>query len=176
MQRVMIVGGPGSGKSTLAQALSVLSGLPVFHIDHIHWQAGWVERPRAAKIALCRQVHAQDRWIFEGGMSVTYAERLVRADTLIWLDLPVGLRFWRVLRRTAVYLGQTRPDLPYGCREALNHETLPFWRFIWRTRQTCRLPLLAIVASPPPHLRIVHLRNRAEVRQFLESNAPDNPF
>ena len=40
----MIVGQPGSGKSSLAHALGQASGLPVVHIDRIHWQAGWVER------------------------------------------------------------------------------------------------------------------------------------
>ncbi len=44
MQRVMIVGGPGSGKSTLARRLGANTGLPVFHMDHTHWQPGWIER------------------------------------------------------------------------------------------------------------------------------------
>lgn len=37
MQRVMIVGQPGSGKSTLARKLGEHTGLPVVHIDTIHW-------------------------------------------------------------------------------------------------------------------------------------------
>ncbi len=71
MQRVMIVGQLGSGKSTLAQALGRRTGLPVFHMDHIHLQPGWVERPRAEKIELALAVEAQERWFFEGGLSST---------------------------------------------------------------------------------------------------------
>ena len=51
MQRVMILGQPGSGKSTLAQKLGACTGLPVFHIDNIHWSPGWVERPSDEKTA-----------------------------------------------------------------------------------------------------------------------------
>jgi adenylate kinase family enzyme len=172
MQRVMIVGGPGSGKSTLARALGARTGLPVFHMDRIHWMPGWVARPLAEKIPLAHAVEAQERWIFEGGLSSTYGNRVARADTLIWLDLPVGLRFWRVLRRTVTGFSQQRPDLPESCPETFNRETLLFWRYIWRTRATARRPLLAIAAAPPPGLALIQLRTPAEVRDFLRQVPP----
>jgi adenylate kinase family enzyme len=40
MQRIMIIGRPGSGKSTLARELGRITGLPLVHIDHIHWEPG----------------------------------------------------------------------------------------------------------------------------------------
>ena len=52
MKRIMIVGGPGSGKSTLARVLGTRLSLPVFHMNHIHWQGNWVERPRVEKIPM----------------------------------------------------------------------------------------------------------------------------
>jgi adenylate kinase family enzyme len=163
----MILGGPGSGKSTLARALGERTGLPVFHMDHIHWQAGWVERPKCEKIRLAHQVEARDRWIFEGGLSSTYDSRMARADTLIWLDLPVGLRLWRVMMRSMRYFGKTRPDLPEGCPEGFNRETLPFWHYIWRTRVTGRQRVLALLKAAPLQLTIVHLRNSSDVQVFL---------
>ena len=45
MKRVMIVGQPGAGKSTIARQIGQRTGLPVVHIDKIHWMPGWVERP-----------------------------------------------------------------------------------------------------------------------------------
>ncbi len=68
---------------------------------------------------------------------------------LIWLDLPVVLRFWRILRRTVVQQGRQRPDLPEGCREGFHRETLPFWHFVWRTPCICAGAALAAVASCP---------------------------
>jgi len=168
MRRVMIVGQPGSGKSTLARALGQRTGLPVVHIDHIHWQAGWVERNREEKTRLCRAVEAGERWIFEGGHSATWAERMARADLLIWLDRPVALRLWRVLRRTLTGLGRTRPDLPEGCPEQLRN--LPeFLRFIWTTRRRARIRLARLVEEAPRGCRVLRLRSDREVTRFLES-------
>lgn len=171
MQRVMIVGQPGSGKSTLARALGSRTGLPVFHMDHIHWQPGWVERPRAEKIRLARAVEAQECWIFEGGLSATYENRLARADTVIWLDLPVGLRLWRVMKRTLRHFGQSRPDLPEGCPEGVHRETLPFWHYIWRTRTTGRRRIVALLAAALPEVTVIHLRRVSQVRAYLASLA-----
>ena len=71
MQQVMIVGQPGSGKSWLALQIGRRLGLPVYHMDHIHRQAGWVERDRTEKLRLCAQVEALDHWVFEGNFTAT---------------------------------------------------------------------------------------------------------
>lgn len=167
MQRVMIVGGPGSGKSTLARALGGITGLPVFHMDHLHWLPGWQERPLAAKIAMAHEIEARSRWIFEGGLSATYENRAGRADTLVWLDLPVGLRLWRVTKRMIRYRGQPRPDMAEGCVEGWHSETIGFYRYIWRTRQTGRDRLRVLISSKPAGLNVIHLRSRAQVSDFI---------
>lgn len=167
MRRVMIVGGSGAGKSTLARALGARTGLPVIHIDHIHWMPGWVERSAAEKALLCHEVHMRDAWIFEGGHSASWPERMARADTLIWLDLPVWRRQWRVIRRAIHYRGQTRPDLPEGCAERLGVETLAFHRFIWTSRRAARARLLGIFADPPAGLRTLRLSGARAVAGFL---------
>lgn len=169
MQRIMIVGQPGSGKSTLARDLGRKTGLPVVHIDHIHWQPGWVERPRDEKTRLCHEVEAREEWIFEGGHSATWANRLARAEMLIWLDLPLPLRLWRVVKRTVVWNGRNRPDLPQGCPEGFHRETLPFWRYIWRTRRSGRVNIQRLWGSAPEGKAKVRLTSRAEVRRFLEA-------
>lgn len=165
MRRVMIIGQPGSGKSTLARTLGGITHLPVFHIDHIHWKPGWVERAGPEKDALCAEVHARETWIFEGGRSVTWPDRLARADTLIWLDFPLVPRIWRVLWRTVRYWGRSRPDLPEGCPE---HLSWTFLRWIWETRHRSREAMRSLYENAPPDKSKHHLRNSADVRRFLE--------
>lgn len=44
--RIAVIGYSGSGKSTLAARLGAAYGVPVLHLDSVHWLPGWVERPR----------------------------------------------------------------------------------------------------------------------------------
>jgi len=168
MQRVMIVGQPGSGKSTLARELGQRTGLPVIHIDTIHWQPGWRERSRDEKTQLCLEVEARDCWIFEGGHSATWDNRMARADLLIWIDRSATLRFLRVLRRTLLQRGQSRPDLPHNCPELLAN--LPeFFAFMWRTKKSARAKMQHLVATAPAACRVVQLRSKRATRIFLAS-------
>jgi len=166
MDRIMIVGQPGSGKSTLAQALGKIAGLPVVHVDKIHWQSGWVERTKAEKTRLCREAEQQSHWIFEGGHSATWLSRVARADMLIVLDRPVALRLWRVVRRAVTGLGRTRPDMADGCPERLS--SLPeFIRYIWTTRNSARDKMHSLAAAAPPGCKVVYLRSDEDVEIFL---------
>jgi adenylate kinase family enzyme len=166
MNRVMVVGQPGSGKSTLARALGAKTGLPVHHMDQIHWKPGWVERDRDAKIEMAMKVERGPRWIFEGGLSATYAHRLSRCDTLVVLDLPLSLRVSRVVRRTLRQHGDTRADLPENCPERFN---LEFSHYIWRTRKTARDRLLRLLQSAPAAVAAHHLTSPRAVRAYLAS-------
>ncbi|MDO9525684.1 MAG: AAA family ATPase [Gemmobacter sp.] len=168
MQRVMIMGQPGSGKSTLARHLGQATGLPVFHMDQIHWEPGWIERRQAESVALAQGVEARDQWIFEGGLSQTYASRAARADVIIWLDFPLGLRFWRVVRRTLTGLGRNRPDLPRDCPERPSTGTLVFWWYIWTSRHSGRRRIAHAVAEAPPGTPVFQVQSLAEVRQCLD--------
>lgn len=164
MQRVMIIGQPGSGKSTLARAMGDITNLPVVHMDMIHWQSGWVERPRPQKDVLCAEVHARDKWIFEGGHSATWPERLNRCDTLIWLDFQLGIRARRVFWRTMRSWGQSRPDLPPDCPEQVSFE---FYQWIWNTRHSAKSMMLRLYQSAPASKTTLRLCNPHDVTQFL---------
>lgn len=164
----MILGGSGSGKSTLARALGARTGLPVYHMDHIHWLPGWQPRPRALRRDLAHDIENRDAWIFEGGFSTTYAHRLSRADTVIWLDLPLGLRLWRVTKRLIRYWGQSRPDMAEGCVEGIHAETWPFYQWIWSTRHTARMRVADLLGGAEGSVAIHHLTSRAAVRRFMK--------
>ena len=60
---------------------------------------------------------AQDAWLIEGNYGSTLAPRLERADTVIYLDFPIRLCLWRLIRRIVTHGGRARPDMPEGCPE-----------------------------------------------------------
>jgi adenylate kinase family enzyme len=164
MNRVMIVGQPGSGKSTLARAIGHIAKLPVVHVDMIHWMPGWVERDHTEKLRLAHLEEAKEHWVFEGGLSSTWDTRLARADMLVFLDIPLRIRLWRVTLRTLRHYGQSRPDLPQGCPERFS---LEFFHFIWRTRQTGRQKMLKLLESARGK-EAHHLKSAPEVQGFLD--------
>lgn len=173
MNRIMIVGQPGSGKSTLARRLGDLTGLPVVHVDLIHWMPGWVERPKPEKIALAHEIEARAAWIFEGGLSATWENRASRAEMLIVLDMAFGLRIWRVFWRTIRHWGRTRPDLPDDCPERFDRD---FWLWIWNTRKVNRRKMLALAEAARKDTEVHVLTSPGAVADFLHAfgcAAPD---
>ena len=170
--RIMIIGQPGSGKSTLARDLGARLGLPVIHIDHIHWEPGWIERTPSDKTRLCREAESAPAWVFEGGHSATWDSRLARADLLVWLDRPTGLRLRRVIKRSLGGLGRTRPDMAPGCPERLRN--LPgFIAYILRTRHSSRTAMANLVARAT--CPVVHLTTDADCARFLAAHQGPRP-
>ena len=167
MQRIMIIGSSGSGKSTLAQALGQHFDLPVYHMDReVHWLPGWQDRPAEDKPRIVADIVAREAWVFEGGHSSSYGARAARAEMLVWLDLPIGLRLFRIIRRALRDRGRTRPDMQDDCPERL--DMLPeFIRFILRTRRDSRRKQRVVFQATdcPKH----HLQRPREVDRFLET-------
>ncbi len=126
----MVIGGSGSGKSTFARRLGTVTSLPVIHLDQLNWESGWVQKQGEVAAKLGREAAAQDRWIIEGNYSITFAERIARADTIIFLDFPALIRVWRVLLRMFKFRGQTRSDLAPDCPERIDLTFLPWvWSY-----------------------------------------------
>ncbi len=128
-QRIMIIGSPGSGKSTLAVKLGEITGLSVIHLDSKFWNAGWIETPKDEWRERQKELLKGDRWIVDGNYGGSLDIRLERADTVVFLDYRRGLCLFRVIKRCALNIGRTRPDMAEGCLEKID---LPFLKYVWR--------------------------------------------
>ena len=60
---------------------------------------------------------AAPRWVMDGNFADFFEPRLAVADTVIWLDYPTWVCFWRVLRRILRGYGRVRADMGAGCPE-----------------------------------------------------------
>jgi adenylate kinase family enzyme len=126
MQRVLVIGSPGAGKSTLATKLAALTGLPLHHLDQLHWNPGWVESTAAEFDERLAALTATPRWIIDGNYGRTLAPRLARADTVIDLDFPALLCIARALGRIVKARGTVRADMAPGCPERFDLEFLAY--------------------------------------------------
>ena len=168
MQRIIIIGCSGSGKSTLARELGRRLGLPVTHLDRLHWQPGWQPHPDlAAFAAQIRAISEGERWIIDGGYTTDNLEvRLARADTYILMDFPTWLCLCRVVWRAIKYFGQIRPDMAPGCPEGrLDLEFLNY------TRRYKRHILPRREAEIAQHFRgrLIRLKSVRDVDEFVRS-------
>lgn len=125
--KIAIMGFSGCGKSTLARKLGEQYGLPVLHLDSIHFEENWVEKPREQELAEVRAFldRHSDGWVIDGNYGALERERrLEESDRIILLELNRFVCLWRVLKRWLTYKGSTRPDMAAGCKEKVD------WEFI----------------------------------------------
>jgi adenylate kinase family enzyme len=167
MQRVLIIGLCGSGKSTLARALGPKLNLPVFHMDQLNWKPGWVESSKDEIRDKLSTIVTADRWLIDGNYGGTLAERLERADTVVYLDFPIRLCVARMLRRVWTYNGRTRPDMTEGCPERFD------FAFLLYVLQWNSGPKPRTEAKLKGHEnKIIRLRNPVELQSWLDSQLP----
>ena len=164
MERVLVIGCGGSGKTTFARRLAERSGLPLIHLDRLHWRPGWRATPQEAWRATVKEIVARERWIIEGHYGGTLDLRLPACDTVVFLDTPRHVCLTRVVWRTLRHRGRERRELAPGCPERL---TLEFLVWIWGFGRR-RRPLFERLAALRSDQRAVVLRTRDEIEQFLK--------
>jgi adenylate kinase family enzyme len=165
MRRVLIIGPCGSGKSTLAREIAPRLGLPLFHMDQLNWNPGWVETERARLRAKVEDVTAGDAWLIDGNYGSVLGPRLERADTVIYLDFPIRLCLLRLIRRIITHRGQSRPDMPEGCPERFD---LAFFWYVMNWNSGPRVRTEAHIA--PFADKVIRLRHPRALAQWREAN------
>lgn len=100
-RRIIIVGPSCSGKSTLGEHLAGRLGVPFVELDALFWKPGWQESPPDEFRTRLFEAHAKEGWVSAGNY-LRHTEDVTwpSAETVIWLDFPLWLTSWRVLRRS----------------------------------------------------------------------------
>jgi adenylate kinase family enzyme len=164
--RIAITGPSGSGKTTLAAELARTLGIRHVEIDALHhgpnWESCGVEVLRERVLAAIDG----DGWVTDSTYHAMLGDLVSsRADVLVWLDLPIPLVMWRLLRRTHVRL-RDKVELWNGNLE-------PGWR---TSRRTLIWPALVRAFANRrdfpriyAHSDMRRLRSDTDVREFVQS-------
>jgi adenylate kinase family enzyme len=166
MRRVAIIGCGGAGKTTLALELGQILGLPVVHIDAHWWRApGASSEPWPA---IHRRLVAADAWIIDGMKPGILAERLERADTVLFLDLPRRTCLRAVAERRLRFGRRPRPEL--GRPDRL---TWAYVRWVWRFPRDVRPSIVDHLAQSA--CEVVVLRRRSEIDAYVAGLVATRP-
>ena len=160
MDKIHITGNAGSGKTTLAYELGAALDLPVFGLDKIVWQSGWVKTPRDIVACKEQELISKPKWIIEG---VSHAVRDA-ADVFIFLDVSRKTSIVRCSKRNWRFLLSGRPELPDNCPEIL---ILPqLLKIIWNFKDRVRPEIMKDISDRPD--RSIIVRDAREMQLIHE--------
>lgn len=171
-RRVTVAGTSGTGKTTLSRSIGARLGLPMTEIDALFHGPGW--QPRPSFVADVEAVVSGPEWAIEWQYRVVRERIADRADTLVWLDLPVRVTMWRVVRRTVVrrlrrtelWNGNTEPPL---WTFLTDRDHIVRWAWAHRHILRGRIPEVATVR---PDLHVIRLRSQREVDRWMAGLRP----
>lgn len=175
MRRVAVFGTTGSGKSWLAERLADRTGLRVVELDALFWGRDW----QPATLDLFRhRVESEisdDGWIVVGIYGQVRDLVWPQADTLVWLDLPLSVVMWSLLRRT-VKRAVTREELwGTGNRETLGNAFFSrnsILLYALKTHRRNRERFAKECEALAGEKRIVRLQSRRDIERFAANPLP----
>ena len=109
MKKVIVIGCPGSGKSTVSRALHNKTGIPLYHLDMMYWNADKTTVEKSIFLERLSAVLEKDEWIIDGNYGSTMELRMVACDTVIFLDYPLEICLDGIKERR----GKPRSDMPW---------------------------------------------------------------
>ena len=109
MKKVIVIGCPGSGKSRLSRALHNKTGIPLYHLDMMYWNADKTTVEKSVFLERLSAVLEKDEWIIDGNYSSTMELRMAACDTVIFLDYPLDVCLDGIKERR----GKPRSDMPW---------------------------------------------------------------
>ena len=109
MKKVIVIGCPGSGKSTVSRALHNKSGIPLYHLDMMYWNADKTTVEKSVFLERLSAVLEKDKWIIDGNYGSTMELRMAACDTVIFLDYPLDVCLAGIKERR----GKPRSDMPW---------------------------------------------------------------
>ena len=158
MQRIVVIGCPGSGKSRLSRALHNKTGIPLYHLDLMYWNADRTTVEKSVFLERLSAVLEKGEWIIDGNYGSTMELRMAACDTVIFLDYPPQVCLDGIKERR----GKPRSDMPWTETE----EDAEFIEFIKSYNEQQKPKVLALFKKYSDK-NIIILKSREQADAFL---------
>lgn len=176
--RVHVVGTTGAGKSTLAAELARRLGCRHVEMDALAWGPNWTLASAETLRARVQAALDGGCWVVDGNYSSARDLVWAQADCIVWLDYPLLLSLWRLLRREVRRIVTRHDHWGTGNRvgwrdQFASSDSL----FVWavKTHGRRRRQLAAAMTDPAyAHIRFVRLRSPGAARRWLRAQHPSS--
>ena len=164
--RIVIIGNAGGGKSTMAKLLAVAKNLPLYRLDALQWNPGWIATPQEEFDRRHDDLLRHERWIIDGFASwASIKRRFDAADTIILVDHPLSVHYWWAIKRQFMCLFRPRPDFVAGC--PMLPMTGKLLRMIWNIHRQLRPQLIELALRYRDEKFVYHIKSPRELSQFV---------
>jgi adenylate kinase family enzyme len=160
----MITGNAGSGKTTLSLKLAkLLNRQDIICLDKIVWKPGWILVDKEEKELELAKIRKMQSWIVDG-VSKTILEA---AETILFLDYPRHICYWRAFKRSCKYIFKSRPELPEKCPEILIIGNLI--KIIWNFPTLVKPNILKHINENLQKKKIFYITNDRELETIIDA-------
>ena len=160
MKKVIVIGCPGSGKSTFSRSLHEKTGIPLYCLDMMYWNADKTTVERAVFRARLAEVMKEDSYIIDGNYQSTMEMRLAACDTVFFLDYDLDT----CLSGVAARMGKLRADMPW-----IETEEDPEFTALIKSYIPEQRPKVMALLQKYREKNIIVFHNRDESERFLET-------
>jgi energy-coupling factor transporter ATP-binding protein EcfA2 len=171
-ERILILGRTGSGKTTLARELAAALHVRHVELDSLYFGPEFSTAPLPLLRERTSAAIAGNCWVTDGNKRAVRDLVWPRADTIVWLDYPLGVCLWRLAkrarRRTSVLNSQAART---GRKTGLPKQLLAAARGVLtalRSHAGQRREYPRMFAEPAnQHLAVVRHRSPRATRRWL---------
>lgn len=164
MKKIIVIGCGGAGKSTFSRKISKKFNIPVYHLDKLFWNKGWVETPKEKFDSDIKKILNRDKWIIDGNYLRTLDMRAEKADTIIFINMPTYLCLYRIIKRRLMYRGKSRPDMAEECPEGIDFD---FFKWVLTYNKKIKPTILTKLKSYK-NKEIIIFNNKKDIKDFIE--------